>query len=252
MMRNIKLTLEYDGANFFGFQRQPHHPTIQEALEKALSKFFDRKIKISAASGRTDTGVHAAGQVVNFKTDSDRELAKIQNGLNALLPPQIAVKAIQKVPLKFHARYSAKLKTYEYQIWNHPVRSPLHRVRACHIPHPLNSRKMRQAAKMLIGSHDFRSFCAANRALRLESKEKNTVRTIKRFEIKRTGSLIVIRVEANGFLYHMVRNLVGTLIELGAEKIGLSDVQKILKARNRTAAPQTAPAAGLTLLSVTY
>ena len=120
-MQNIKLVLEYDGSAFFGFQRQPNRPTVQEALEKALSRFFNRKVKIAAASGRTDAGVHAEHQVVNFKIKTDRSPFQIQKGLNALLPSQVAVRSIAKVPPGFHARYSVKSKTYEYRVWNDPV-----------------------------------------------------------------------------------------------------------------------------------
>ena len=148
-MRNIKLVLEYNGSAFFGFQKQPGKPTIQEALEKALSSFFDRKMKIGAASGRTDTGVHAEGQVVHFKTASAHELWQIQKGLNALLPPSIVAKDIEEVPAAFHARYSVRSKVYEYRIWNHACRSPLIAGRAFHVPQKLNVAKMRQAAKVL-------------------------------------------------------------------------------------------------------
>lgn len=261
-MRNIQLALEYDGTDFFGFQRQPKHLTIQEVLEAALSKLLDRKTKISAASGRTDTGVHALCQVVNFRTASGRSLDQIQRGLNALLPPAIAVTGVAEMPADFHARYSAKSKIYEYRIWNHPVRSPLLGVRACHIPYRLDLKKMRQGARLLTGRHDFRAFCAAGSGQEKEKgqgargkgqgKRKNTVRTIKQFRVKRTGNLITISAEADGFLYHMVRNLAGTLIALGSGKISLKEVKFILQSRNRKLAPATAPARGLTLLGVTY
>lgn len=247
-MRNIKLVLEYDGATFFGFQKQPRHPTIQEALEKALSGFFNRKMKISAASGRTDTGVHAEGQVVNFKTTSARELRQIQKGLNALLPPPVVVKDIEEVPSGFHARYSVRSKIYDYRIWNHPCRSPLIAGRAFHVPYHLNIVKMKKAATAFIGKHDFCSFTSVSSI----KKGSSCVRTIKRFQIKRQGHLILMRVEADGFLYHMIRNMAGTILEVGRGRRKPEDIKAILRAKNRCLAGVTAPAEGLTLYRVLY
>ena len=249
-MRNIKLILEYDGADFFGFQKQPHHPTIQQALEDALFKFFRKKIKITAASGRTDTAVSASYQVVNFKTNNLRELSQIQKGLNAFLPRSIAVKEIEEVSKNFHARYSARSKTYEYFIWNHPTRSPLHARRSYHVPYLLDIVKMRKAAQLLTGKHDFRSFCTSSGT----EKKRNAMRTIKRFEIKREGKTPLIRciIEADGFLYHMVRNLIGALTEVGSGKLILQELKDVLKARDRRRAGTTVPAHALTLVHVTY
>jgi len=247
-MRNIKLVLEYDGSTFFGFQKQPRRPTIQEALEKALSGFFDRKMKISAASGRTDAGVHAKGQVVNFRTASSHKLWQIQKGLNALLPSSVAVKDIEEVPSGFHARYSVWSKIYEYQIWNHSCRSPLMVGRAFHVPHPLDLGNMRKAAKAFVGRHDFRSFTSVSAI----KKGSSCVRTVKSFQIKRRGDLITLRVEADGFLYHMIRNMTGTILEVGRGRRKPQDIKAILKAKNRCFAGVTAPAEGLTLYSVSY
>ncbi len=247
-MRNIKLVLEYNGSTFFGFQKQPDQPTIQEALEKALSGFFNRKMKISAASGRTDTGVHAKGQVVNFKTSNTDELRQIQKGLNALLPPPVVVKEIEEVPLGFHARYSARSKAYEYRIWNHPCRSPLTAGQAFHVPYHLDFAGMRKAARAFMGKHDFRSFTS----VAAMKKGSSCVRTIKRLQIRRQGHLILMHVEANGFLYHMIRNMVGTLLEVGRGKRKVGDIAAILKAKDRRLAGMTAPSEGLTLIRVTY
>ena len=249
-MRNVRLVLEYDGSVYRGFQRQRHGPTIQEELEKALSRLFNRRTKIKAASGRTDAGVHAVCQVVNFFTTSSMECARMQKGLNGLLPRPIAVKELKDMPRRFHARYDAKSKIYEYQIWNHPVRSPLLGTRAFHVPEPLKIRRMRQGISVFRGRHDFGSFSAAN-GLGASGK-KDKVRTVKSLVIKKQGPLILIRVEADGFLYHMVRNLVGALVDLGRGKISEADLKKILKARDRRAAPPTAPAHALTLAHVTY
>lgn len=247
-MRNIKLVLEYNGSTFFGFQKQPGRPTIQEVLEKALSGFFDRKMKIAAASGRTDTGVHAEGQVINFKTASTHKLWQIQKGLNALLPPPVVVKEIEEVPLDFHARYSVRSKVYEYRVWNHPCRSPLIAGRAFHAPYSLSIAGMRKAAKAFIGKHDFRSFTS----VAAMKKGSSCLRTIKRFQIKRQGHLILMHVEADGFLYHMIRNMAGTLLEVGRGRRKPGDIAAILKAKDRRLAGMTAPSEGLTLIRVIY
>ena len=247
-MRNIKLVLEYNGSTFFGFQKQPGQPTIQEALEKALSSFFNHKMKISAASGRTDTGVHAEGQVVNFKTTSPHGIRQIQKGLNAYLPPPVVIKEVEEVPLDFHARYSARSKVYEYRVWNHPYRSPLLAERVFHVPQALNILAIRTAAKFFLGKHDFRSFTSVPAI----KKGRSCVRTIKQFRISKQGYLILFHVEADGFLYHMIRNMVGTLLEVGKGKRKPEVIQTILKAKDRRLAGMTAPALGLTLLRVAY
>lgn len=247
-MRNIKLVLEYNGSKFYGFQKQPGQPTIQEVLEKALSSFFNRKMKIAAASGRTDRGVHAEGQVVNFRTASAHELRKIQKGLNALLPPPVAVRDIEEASLDFHARYSVHSKIYEYRVWNHPCRSPLVAGRAFHVPYHLDIKEMRQAATIFIGKHNFQSFTS----VRAMKKGSSCIRTIKRFHIKRQGHLLLMHVEADGFLYHMVRNMVGTLLEVGRGRRKAEDIAAILKTKNRRLAGMTAPSEGLTLIRVTY
>jgi tRNA pseudouridine38-40 synthase len=247
-MRNIKLVLEYNGSMFFGFQKQPGRPTIQEVLEKALSGFFDRTMKIAAASGRTDTGVHAEGQVVNFRTSSAHALKQIQKGLNALLPPSVVVKDIEEVRACFHARYSVRSKVYEYRIWNHPCRSPLVAGRAFHVPYPLDLARMRKAAKSFMGTHDFRSFTSVPSM----KKGSSCVRTIQCFRIKRQGHLILMHVEADGFLYHMIRNMAGTLLEVGRGKRKIEAITAILKAKDRRFAGRTAPSEGLTLIRVQY
>ncbi len=248
-MRNIKLVLEYDGSAFFGFQKQPGKPTIQEALEKALSVFFRRKMKIAAACGRTDTGVHAEEQVVNFKTSGRESLGRIQRGLNALLPPSMVIKKIEEVGPDFHARYHVRSKIYEYRIWNHPYRSPLAAGRAYHVPFRLDAVRMRQAAKSLVGKHDFRSFTSPSA---IKKEKISYVRTIKQCRIKKEGDLIRIRVEADGFLYHMIRNMVGTLVEVGKGKRSAASIKAVLKAKDRRQAGMTAPSEGLTLLRVRY
>jgi len=245
-MRNIKLTLEYDGSRFFGFQRQKDKPTIQGELERALSELFNRPLKIAAAAGRTDAGVHAKAQAVNFKTDSPLPLERIQKGLNALLPKEMVVKEAREVSLDFHARYDARSKTYEYLILNSEIRSPLLKGRAYQHPYPLNLEKMKKAAAGLAGRRDFKAFQASG------SSVKSSVRTIRRLVIHREGKLIQFTVEADGFLYHMVRNMVGTLLEVGRGKLSVREFSSIVKRRNRLLAGPTLPASGLTLVSVKY
>jgi len=244
-VRNVALTLEYDGAHFYGFQVQKNRRTVQSELELALKKLFGKKIRI-ATSGRTDSGVHAEAQVVHFKTESKLALDKILKGLNHYLPEDLAVTEIQKVPSSFHAQYSAKRKTYEYRIFNSSVRSPLKRTRTFFVPYWLNFSRMKQAARLLRGKHDFRAFEASG------SRRKSAVRTIRKLDIKKTGNDIMITVEANGFLYNMVRSLVGTLIEIGRGRMTLSGLKAVLVSKNRSQIGPTAPAHGLTLKRVSY
>lgn len=248
-LRNIKLVLEYDGAAFYGFQRQPRHSSVQEALEGALSKLFNRPVKIEAASGRTDTGVHASGQVVNFRIQSAMPCAAIRKALNGILPASVAVREVRDMPADFHARFGAAGKVYEYRIWNAPVRSPLRAPGTCHIARRLNTAAMRRAARVLKGRHDFRSFCAQDPS---KKGDRNTVRTIRSLKVLETGSLIAIRVEADGFLYRMVRNLAGALVEAGLGRMPPERLKEILQARDRRLAPKTMPPQGLTLISVQY
>lgn len=246
-MRNMKLTLEYDGSRFFGFQRQKGRRTVQSELEKALRKLFIKRTKISSASGRTDAGVHATGQVVNVKTDSTIPLFKIQLGLNTYLPEDLAVVRIEEMPDSYHARFQAKRKRYEYAVWNHKVRSPLQRSRAYHFPYDLDMVLMQNAAKLLVGRHDFKSFQA-----KWSDGRSDSVRTIHRLGIKKEASEVRFVVEGDGFLYNMVRNIVGTLLFVGCGKISLKDFKEIIRKRDRRHAGPTVPAHGLVLVGVVY
>lgn len=254
--RNIKLTLEYDGSRFYGFQRQKDKPTVQSELEKALSQLLNRPMKISSAAGRTDAGVHAKAQVVNFKTDSPLSLEKIQKGFNGLLPKEIAVKKVEEAVLDFHARYDAKEKTYEYWVLNSEIRSPLLNGQAHQFPYPLDIQQMRKAAAKLVGRHDFSAFSAkcgpASGGQASGSSAKRSIRLIRRLKIDQEGKLIRFTVEADGFLYHMVRNIVGTLLEVGRGKLSLRDFSSILKGGKRFLAGPIVPSKGLTLVSVKY
>lgn len=249
LRRNIKLVLEYDGAAFFGFQRQPRHATVQETLENALSRLFDQPLKIESASGRTDTGVHARAQTVNFRTSSPMACGAIRKALNGILPPAIAVKEVREAAQDFHARFGAAGKTYEYRIWNSPVRSPLRAAQSCHVMRKLDITAMRRSAKVLKGRHDFRSLSAQDAS---RKGERNSVRTIRKLSVRREGSMVLIRVEADGFLYRMVRNIAGMLVEAGLGRISPARTREILQAKDRRLAPKTMPAQGLMLISVKY
>lgn len=247
MKRNIALWLEYDGAAFQGFQKQPHSVTVQGVLEPAFKRILGAS-KIGAASGRTDAGVHAEEQVVNVYTDSSRSLAEIQKALNAILPDEVVVKKVKDVPHSFNARFSAVGKIYRYTILNQPYRSPIQAKFAWHIAWPLNVSLMKKGARILKGKHDFSSFCT----LHSVNRDKNKVRSLKKVAIKKEGDKIIFHLGADGFLYHMARNIVGLLVEVGKGKISLEKVRHILHAKDRREAPMAAPAHGLCLEKVFY
>jgi tRNA pseudouridine38-40 synthase len=246
-MRNIKLEIEYDGSNYQGWQVQKSHQskTIQETLEKTLRKILQEKIRL-IASGRTDSGVHAKGQVANFKTTKRIPLEKLQKALNALLPDDIAISEVKEVSPDFHARFAVKSKTYRYTILNRRWRSALLKDEAYFYPFPLDIKLMRKEAKCLLGRHDFTSFQASG------SSCKQAIRTIKKIEVCRQKDLIHIDIEADGFLYNMVRNIVGTLIKIGSAEFPKNSLKKILLLKNRKFAGPTAPPEGLCLVRVKY
>lgn len=248
-MRNIKLTIEYDGTDFYGWQVQiKSQRTIQAEIEKALKKIFKKYVTLFG-SGRTDSGVHALGQVANFHAATKLPITTIQTALNAILPQDIAVVGIAEVGPRFHARFSVKSKIYRYAILNRPARCALQRRFCLFYPYPLNLRLMRVEAKALVGRHDFRSFQAAN----LSRDEKaTTVRTVRGVEIKKKDDFIYIDIEADGFLYKMVRNIVGTLLRIGGGKLPKGSLPQILKRKDRSVAPAPAKAQGLTLIEVKY
>jgi tRNA pseudouridine38-40 synthase len=247
-MRNLKITFEYDGSQFSGWQAQAQgERTVQGEMEAVLLRIFKQPIKV-IASGRTDSGVHARSQVASFKADTRMKPLEIQRALNSLLPADIAVHEALDVKSDFHAQYSVKEKTYRYTVLNRRHRSVFLRDRVYFYPFPLNISNMRKAAKHLIGRHDFKSFQAYD-PLRAE---RQTVRTIKKIVIKKEGDLIHIDVTADGFLYKMVRNIAGTLLAIGAGQLPLGDMPKILKAKDRKSAWDTAPAEGLCLMKVKY
>ena len=244
-IRNIKMVLAYDGTNYAGFQRQLNGPTIQREVEECLSRILNIKTTIIGA-GRTDAGVHARGQVVNFKTVNRMSISKIHKALNSLLPKDILVKSVIDADFAFHARYSAKGKTYSYSIYNDELRPLFERNFVYYYRYQLDLDKMKQAITFLTGKHDFKSFQAAG------SSVENTIRTIHFCRLDRTGLLIKLTINADGFLYHMIRNLVGTLILVGNSRLSVAQFKDIITARDRAFAGPTAPAQGLCLEKVFY
>ena len=246
-MRNIRLTFQYDGTDYFGWQRQKNtHRTISEIIESVLKKILREKVKLIAA-GRTDAGVHAQAQVANFTTGSTLDTSRLSHSLNALLPEDIRVLKAKDAPLDFNSRYSAKAKTYRYTILNRHSSDVFLRRYVYHFPlSVLDVFAMRKASAILIGSHDFSSF------KRTDKKKKITVRELKSIRVMRRGDFIYIDVTANSFLYRMVRNIAGTLIEIGKGKLPPESIRKILEAKDRKSAGPTAPACGLCLRKIKY
>lgn len=254
-MRNLCLEIEYDGTNYSGWQVQKNcrssfvvrrsKKTIQGVIEKTLRKVLQEKVKLVVA-GRTDAGVHAKAQVANFKTKSKILLKKLQWALNGLLPGDISVSRIREVPLAFHSRFNAKSKAYRYSILNRAFPSVFLRNTSYFFPYPLDISLMRRESKALLGRHDFSAFKAA------EKKERDPVKNIKRIKIDSCNGLVYIDIEADGFLYNMVRNICGTLIDAGRGKIPRGGLKKILLSRDRKLAGVNAPAKGLCLLKVKY
>ncbi|MFA5060197.1 MAG: tRNA pseudouridine(38-40) synthase TruA [Candidatus Omnitrophota bacterium] len=251
-MRAFKLTIEYDGTHFSGWQSQTKTTrTVQGEIELALKKLFGKKVKLHG-SGRTDSGVHAQGQVAHFRVNTPRTTEVILQALNANLPDDISILECCEVPKGFHARYSTKTKTYRYTILNRKTRSPVGRQFFYFCPYALNVARMRRASKALIGEKDFKSFQASDTAKNRALKTKNTVRTIKQLRIRKKNDFIYIDITANGFLYKMVRNIVGTLLSIGRGKLSQESIKNILTEKNRNYASATAPAKGLCLLKVNY
>ncbi|MGB9804947.1 tRNA pseudouridine(38-40) synthase TruA [Desulfofundulus sp.] len=248
-MRNIKLTIAYDGTNYHGFQEQRGTGlvTVQEVLEKCLTRLAGREIRVIGA-GRTDAGVHARGQVVNFDACGwPIPTERIVLALNGVLPGDIAALKAEEVSPEFHARYSALAKTYRYTIYNSRIPSPFWRLYSYFVPRPLDVEAMSEAAKKLLGTHDFSSFQAAG------SPVRNTVRTLFDVDVFREGDeLVHLTFRGNGFLYNMVRIMAGTLIEVGLGKRDPDDIPFILAARDRTQAGPTVPPGGLCLERVEY
>jgi tRNA pseudouridine38-40 synthase len=247
-MRNIKLTIEYDGTGFCGWQIQPHHRTVIGELAKALKKLTGESPKIEYSS-RTDSGVHALGQTANFHTKSKTPAAKIKKGLNSLLPCEISVIDAKDVPKDFNARFDAKAKLYKYLICDSDHPPAIYRNLIYHFRlGKLNIGKMRSAAKHLIGKHDFSAFGANDH----NDLHDSPIKTITQITVAREGGIVTITVKGNGFLYKMVRRIVGTLIQAGRGRIAPGEVKIILAGKDRSKAGPTAPPHGLFLMKVYY
>lgn len=242
---HLKLTLEYDGTKYHGWQLQKNAITVQEALETVLAQLLAVPIRVRVA-GRTDTGVHALGQVVSFKSEKVKELHELQRALNALLPRDIVVRQIEAAPENFNPRRDALSRTYRYQIWHHPWPSALWARYSWHVWVPLDRHAMNQAAGLLVGNHDFSSFQGSDWV------EHNPHRTMLRSTIREDGDFLIYDVEARSFLRHMVRNIVGTLVDVGRGALSVAGFAEIFAARDRKRAGRNAPPQGLFLVTVTY
>jgi tRNA pseudouridine38-40 synthase len=242
----FKLVLEYDGAAFAGWQVQPARDTVQGALETAIARVSGRRVRVVGA-GRTDAGVHAEGQVASARIETALGAERLRLALNGVLPASVVVVRASEAPESFHARRDARAKRYRYAIWNGAIRSPLRAPRAWCLQRPLDLAAMRCAAAAFVGTHDFASFQTAG------SDVATTERTLERLDVEgAAGGEMVLGFEGTGFLRHMVRNLTGTLVEVGSGRRGASEMPALLAARDRRRAGRTAPAHGLTLEWVRY
>jgi tRNA pseudouridine38-40 synthase len=248
--RNIKLTLSYDGSKFHGWQVQPGLPTVQAALGEAIAQVTGDKI-VPQGSGRTDAGVHALAQVASFSTTSSIPLENMRKALNSLLPAAIRALSVEEAPEDFHARRSAKRKTYEDRLYRGEILPPFLVNLVSHQPYPLDRDSMAEAAAAVEGEHDFTSFAAVDPE-KGAPQQRTNVRTIFESKWQQRGEEWVYTVRGNGFLHHMVRNLVGTFLLVGKGSLRPADMARILAERSRSAAGPTAPAEGLYLVNVEY
>jgi tRNA pseudouridine38-40 synthase len=244
-MRNVRLLLEYDGADFHGFQKQAGLTTIQGELETALAGILKHPVKVIGA-GRTDAGVHALGQVINFATESRMPIERMPVALNSCLPAAIAAREAREVDPEFHARRSASSREYRYLVLNRPQRSALLARYVHHVPLPLDAAAMAEAAQALVGEHDFGSFQGGG------SPARGTVRQVYRAECRRLGSLVAVTLEANAFLYQMVRIAIRSLLEVGTGRLPGDAIARLLRSGGRQRGPSPAPPQGLYLTRVRY
>lgn len=244
-MRRIRLTVAYDGTNYHGWQLQNNGITIEAELNRCLTQLLGEQIQVIGAS-RTDSGVHALGNIAVFDTETRMPADKVSYALNQRLPEDIRIQKSEEVALDWHPRHCESRKTYEYRIYCGEFPMPTKRLYAYFTYHPLNVENMRKAAALLVGEHDFKSFCQTG------AQVESTVRTLYTVEIEEQGAEVVIRVCGNGFLYNMVRIIAGTLMEAGWGKRQPEEMKAILEAKSRSAAGPTAPACGLTLLKYEF
>ncbi len=245
MMRNLLLTISFDGTNYHGWQVQDNAVTVQQTLQDALEQICSSRDNIIGCS-RTDAGVHANMYCCNMRTESSIDCKKLVGALNAVLPRDIAALGCKEVDCDFHARYDCRSKEYIYKIWNSPNKNPFNFNHSLHYKYPLDEKFLSGQAKAYIGTHHFDSFCAAG------SSVEDTERTVMNASVEREGDMVIFRVEADGFLYNMVRIMAGTLIDISRGKIPADSIGQIIEARNRFAAGYTAPARGLFLNKIHY
>lgn len=244
-MKNIRLTIEYDGKDFNGWQKQPNKLNIQGEIERAIEEITGEKVDL-IASGRTDAGVHALSQMANFKTNSKLPVEKYPIALNTKLKKSIRVQKAEEVEEDFHSRYHCKQKTYRYVINNSEQGSSIYRNLEYFVPNKLNVEKMQEAVKYFEGEHDFKAFKASG------TSSKSSVRTIYKAKVEKQGDRIIIELTGNGFLYNMVRIIAGTLVEVGLEKIEPNEILEIIEKGERARAGKTLPPQGLYLVKVEY
>jgi tRNA pseudouridine38-40 synthase len=244
-MRNLKLTLAYDGTDFHGWQIQPQLRTVQGDLQSALQKLFNHEVKVTG-SGRTDAGVHAHGQVANVETIRTMDTDAVLRGINALLPDEVRILSVEEVSSDFHARRSARSKTYEYHVWRLPIVSPFHCRYVYSFRYPLNEERIDEGSKYFQGTHDFTSFCAA------ATEIQDRTRTIFEASWRRSETTWVFTIRGNGFLQYMVRTIAGTLLEIGQGRLRPEQILGIFEARDRRLAGPSLPPHGLHLIKVEY
>ncbi len=250
-MRNLKVSVSYDGAEFSGWQVQPDVATVQGTLSSAIGRITGEKV-LPQGSGRTDAGVHALAQVMTFVTGSSVPTGNFLKALNDILPASVRVLEVEEAPAEFHARHSAKAKTYRYRMYRESICPPFLARYVWHFPYRLAEEEMGRAAVLVVGEHDFTSFAAVDPERGREDAPVSNVRKIFSSSWERTGDELIYTVRGSGFLHHMVRNLVGAFILVGKGTSRVEDVTRILEARNRSAAGRTAPASGLYLVNVEY